>query len=256
MELEHPEVKEFFNWKQTMDDVDFMCSLLNELSDYNNGNTLHLSVFSIEQLLKNIAVSFAISLESEQSVHPIEFTSRIMPDMGSFTGDKIKLEEVILNLLRNAKDAVMEQSYRKIRLTADRIDDRIVIRCKDNGCGIPEDLQKTIFEPFITHKPGGTGLGLAVSKELLKPIKGRSLLSPKGPGTTFTVSSRSKFSISHRLLTAESTRLYKQAFSFTIQNQCQDKSADQTAYMSKIINTGTGHSAIETKKDHQHHTFS
>ena len=77
MELEHPEVKEFFNWKQTMDDVDFMCSLLNELSDYNNGNTLHLSVFSIEQLLKNIAVSFAISLESEQSVYPIEFTSRI-----------------------------------------------------------------------------------------------------------------------------------------------------------------------------------
>ena len=75
MELEHPEVKEFSNWKQTMDDVDFMCSLLNELSDYNNGNTIHLSVFSIEQLLKNIAISFAISLESEQSAHPIEFTS-------------------------------------------------------------------------------------------------------------------------------------------------------------------------------------
>ena len=189
MELEHPEVKEFFNWKQTMDDVDFMCSLLNELSDYNNGNTLHLSVFSIEQLLKNIAVSFAISLESEQSVYPIEFTSRIMPDMGSFTGDKIKLEEVILNLLRNAKDAVMEQSYRKIRLTADRIDDRSVIRCKDNGCGIPEDLQKTIFEPFITHKPGGTGLGLAVSKRIIEAHKGTlSFESKKGPGTTFTVS--------------------------------------------------------------------
>ena len=104
-----------------------------------------------------------------------------MPDMGSFTGDKIKLEEVILNLLRNAKDAVMEQSYRKIRLTADRIDDRIVIRCKDNGCGIPEDLQKTIFEPFITHKPGGTGLGLAVSKRIIEAHKGRSLLSPKRP---------------------------------------------------------------------------
>lgn len=140
-------------------------------------------------IILNIAVSFAISLESEQSVHPIEFTSRIMPDMGSFTGDKIKLEEVILNLLRNAKDAVMEQSYRKIRLTADRIDDRIVIRCKDNGCGIPEDLQKTIFEPFITHKPGGTGLGLAVSKRIIEAHKGTlSFESKKGPGTTFTVS--------------------------------------------------------------------
>ena len=63
MELEHPEVKEFFNWKQTMDDVDFMCSLLNELSDYNNGNTLHLSVFSIEQLLKNIAVHRDVFLQ-------------------------------------------------------------------------------------------------------------------------------------------------------------------------------------------------
>ena len=215
MELEHPEVKEFSNWKQTMDDVDFMCSLLNELSDYNNGNTLHLSVFSIEQLLKNIAISFAISLESEQSAHPIEFTSRIMPDMGSFTGDKIKLEEVILNLLRNAKDAVMEQSYRMIRLTADRIDDRIVIRCKDNGCGIPEDLQKTIFEPFITHKPGGTGLGLAVSKRIIEAHKGTlSFESKKALEQPLLSPSRSKFSISHRLLTAESTRLYKQAFSF------------------------------------------
>lgn len=215
MELEHPEVKEFFNWKQTMDDVDFMCSLLNELSDYNNGNTLHLSVFSIEQLLKNIAVSFAISLESEQSVYPIEFTSRIMPDMGSFTGDKIKLEEVILNLLRNAKDAVMEQSYRKIRLTADRIDDRIVIRCKDNGCGIPEDLQKRSLNLSSLTNPVEQDWDLPFQKELLKPIKGRSLLSPKKAlGQPLLSPSRSKFSISHRLLTAESTRLYKQAFSF------------------------------------------
>ena len=71
----------------------------------------------------------------------------------------------------------------------ERIDDRIVIRCKDNGCGIPEDLQKTIFEPFITHKPGGTGLGLAVSKRIIEAHKGTlSFESKKGPGTTFTVS--------------------------------------------------------------------
>mgnify|MGYP003235340269 CR=1 FL=1 len=193
MELEHPEVKEFFNWKQTMDDVDFMCSLLNELSDYNNGNTLHLSVFSIEQLLKNIAVSFAISLESEQSVYPIEFTSRIMPDMGSFTGDKIKLEEVILNLLRNAKDAVMEQS----------------------GAVFQKIFRKRSLNLSSLTNPVEQDWDLPFQKELLKPIKGRSLLSPKKAlGQPLLSPSRSKFSISHRLLTAESTRLYKQAFSF------------------------------------------
>ena len=47
MEIQHPEVKQYPHWSQTMEDVKFMCSLLNELSTFNNGNTLHHSVFSI-----------------------------------------------------------------------------------------------------------------------------------------------------------------------------------------------------------------
>ena len=64
IETQHPEVRQFHNWEQMMEDVQFMCSLLNELSTFNNSSTLHHSVFSIERLLKNIAVSFAISLAS------------------------------------------------------------------------------------------------------------------------------------------------------------------------------------------------
>ena len=104
MEAQHPEVKNFHNWDQTMEDIRFMCDLLNELSTFNNSSTLHHSVFSIEKLLKNIAVSFAISLDAADS--SIRFSSKIMPGMGDFTGDKVKLEEVILNLLQNARDAV------------------------------------------------------------------------------------------------------------------------------------------------------
>lgn len=52
IQVQHPEVKEFSHWKQTMDDIDFMRQLLEELSTFNNGNTLHYSVFSIEHLLK------------------------------------------------------------------------------------------------------------------------------------------------------------------------------------------------------------
>lgn len=75
MEIQHPEVKEFHNWNQTMEDVQFMCSLLNELSTFNNSSTLHHSVFQIEKLLKNIAVSFAISLDAADS--DIRFSSKI-----------------------------------------------------------------------------------------------------------------------------------------------------------------------------------
>ena len=45
MEIQHPEVKQYSHWKQTMEDVEFMCNLLNELSTFNNGSTLHHSVF-------------------------------------------------------------------------------------------------------------------------------------------------------------------------------------------------------------------
>ena len=83
IEAQHPEVKEYYNWKQTMEDIQFMCSLLNELSTFNNGSTLHHSFFRIDKLLKNIAVSFAMSLDSEES--RINFSSRISPEIGDFT---------------------------------------------------------------------------------------------------------------------------------------------------------------------------
>ena len=63
--------------------------------------------FHWKNLLKNIAVSFAMSLDSINS--NIEFTSKISLNSDNYTGDKIKLEEVILNLLQNAKDAVSEK---------------------------------------------------------------------------------------------------------------------------------------------------
>ena len=184
IQAQHPEVKEFHNWSQTMEDIQFMCDLLNELSTFNNSSTLHHSVFSIEKLLKNIAVSFAISLDAAES--HIEFSSKITPGMGDFTGDKIKLEEVILNLLQNAKDAVGNQG--RILLSGERINDSVVIRCQDNGCGIPDDHMDTIFDPFVTYKENGTGLGLSAAKRITEAHGGtiRADSSPES-GTVFTV---------------------------------------------------------------------
>lgn len=185
IEAQHPEVKEFYNWNQTMDDIQFMCSLLNELSSFNNSTILHHSVFRIDKLLKNIAVSFAISLDSEDS--GIRFSSCISPKAGDFTGDKIKIEQVVLNLLKNAKEAVNPDDG-VISLFAEREGSHIVIQCRDNGCGIPDDEIDKIFDPFFSHKEGGTGLGLSLSKKIVESHGGTiSALSSAESGTVFTV---------------------------------------------------------------------
>lgn len=184
IEKQHPEVKKFNNWEQTMEDIQFMCSLLNDLSSFNNSSTLHHSVFSIEQLIKNVAVSFAISLDADGS--DIEFTSQVVPGMGDFTGDKIKLEEVLLNLLRNAREAVGKDG--RISLSAARQKETVIILCQDNGCGIPANIIETIFDPFVTYKENGTGLGLSSSKQIIEAHGGSiNVESAPETGTVFTV---------------------------------------------------------------------
>lgn len=184
IQVQHPEVKDFSHWNQTMDDIDFMRQLLEELSTFNNGNTLRYSVFSIEHLLKNVAISFAISLDEEES--DIEFSSSIPDNLGKFTGDKVKLEEVLLNLLKNAKEAISGKG--SIRLSSGRKKDLLSIQIKDNGCGIPAERLESIFEPFKTYKQGGTGLGLSLSRRIIEAHGGSiSVTSKEGKGTAFTV---------------------------------------------------------------------
>ena len=184
MEMQHPEVKEFSNWHTTLDDIHFICSLLDDLSTLNNSRKIRPTVFNIGKLIKNVVVSFVISLDAEDS--DIDFSSSVDPAIGDFTGDKIKLEQVLLNLLKNAKEAVDEDG--SIFLSAKKMGDSIVISCKDDGCGIPDEYMDTLFEPFVTHKTNGTGLGLSLCKGIVEAHQGTICVhSEEGKGTEFTV---------------------------------------------------------------------
>lgn len=184
IQSQHPEVKQFYGWEQAMEDVEFMRHLLEELSSYNNAGHLKRSAFSLERFLKQIAISFAISLEEQNE--GIEFSSLIPSDLGDFSGDRLKLEEVILNLLRNAKDAISDRG--SIRLEARHFAEQIQISITDTGCGIPAEHLESIFEPFQTYKPGGTGLGLALSRQIITAHNGTlSVDTKEGVGSTFTI---------------------------------------------------------------------
>ena len=166
-----------------------MKQLLEELSAYNNGQRLSLSSTDFDIFLKKIALSFASSIIETD----IEFVSRIEPGLPVMPADSIKLREVLLNLLGNARDAVLlrqsvdsssSDSVSKderscysdtdrmpgyspqIRFHAYKDSSNLVIAVSDNGCGIEPEHLHTIFEPFVTYKSSGTGLGLPLSRRI------------------------------------------------------------------------------------------
>ena len=184
IESQHPEVRTFKYWSDMHHDIDDMILLLDELSTYNNGERLKLTSVDSDSFFSGLVLSFASSV---MNTH-IEFTSQIDASLPSITCDPVKLREVILNLLCNARDAVCESSCPHIYFSVNVKDTDLIITIKDNGCGIPEENLNHIFEPFITYKKNGTGLGLAIASRIMRAHNGTiSVSSDLGIGTTFTL---------------------------------------------------------------------
>ena len=133
---------------------------------------------SIERLMSNQLVNQKIDIDIK--VSPLSLTAVI---------DKGMIEQVILNLISNAINALSNTSNKKIILSA-TIDEnqRPFIQVIDNGCGIPVDIQDKVFVPFFTTRKDGSGVGLSLSRQLVR-LQGGTLTftSKEGEGTVFTI---------------------------------------------------------------------
>jgi len=90
-------------------------------------------------------------------------------------GDRVQLQQVILNLLINACDAMstVDPSERELRLTTVADDECVQIAVSDRGVGIPDGALDSVFDPFVTHRAEGLGLGLAISRSIVVAHHGR-----------------------------------------------------------------------------------
>ena len=113
-------------------------------------------------------------------------------DLPPLTGDRVQLQQVILNLLRNAADAMstIDDRPRELLVKAERHDgDHVRLSVKDSGVGVPAKAADTIFEAFKTTKADGMGMGLSVSRSIIEAHQGRLWMTQNdGPGSTFSFS--------------------------------------------------------------------
>lgn len=109
----------------------------------------------------------------------------------TLTIDQTRLEQILVNLIGNALDAMFDLQQPELWLTGSVIDGRYRLRVRDNGHGVDADARKHLFEPFFTTKPGeqGLGLGLTLSASLAAAAGGSlSAEHPQDGGTTFVLS--------------------------------------------------------------------
>jgi signal transduction histidine kinase len=136
-------------------------------------------------------------LGRQLEVHGINVELELDETLPPIRGDRNRLEQVFLNLIMNARDALDDkeelegQEFKKsLKISSRRKDHEVVVKIYDNGLGMSEAVKEKIFEPFFTTKPvgKGTGLGLSISFGIVRDYDGTiEVQSEEGRGTTFTV---------------------------------------------------------------------
>ena len=122
----------------------------------------------------------------ENDLKDIRIVTEIPPHI-EILGDRDLLSQVLINLLKNAVEAMTQEPEPTIWITAEQADD-VVISIRDNGSGIDEDKIEQIFIPFFTTKSEGSGIGLALSRQIIQLHNGSiQVHAREGQGTTFII---------------------------------------------------------------------
>ena len=172
--------------RRTTQQVHKATEIISHLRTFGRAAPVSREPISLTQVIER-----ALSLMQEQlRLREI----KVMVDLGSedpvVVGNPIQLEQVFINLLTNARDAVADSPHKAIRISGSVGSASVEIAFADTGKGIPPGLERRIFDPFFTTKQvgKGTGLGLSITYGIVKEHGGTiSVSSPPGEGATFLI---------------------------------------------------------------------
>lgn len=162
--------------------------IINHMRVFGRRSALNKTVFDPQQAIEGALSLTRAALEK----NGVEIILRLTP-VPAVSGHLDQLEQVFINLLINAKDAMSTNKapgYKpSLTIRAYQQDNHIILQVEDNGGGIAEQHIRTVFEPFFTTKPAGvgTGLGLSVSYGIIEQMQGQLTVANTGQGALFAI---------------------------------------------------------------------
>ncbi len=151
-----------------------MKRMVMEFADYARTPANQLVPLNLHQLLYEVMGLY------EANSSPI--TMQLEAEDAEIYGDATRLRQVVHNLLHNAHDALKNVVERQIILRTENVQNSIRLSVLDNGCGFPEHLMGRVFEPYMTTKEKGTGLGLPIVKKIVEEHGGTITIENRSAG--------------------------------------------------------------------------
>jgi signal transduction histidine kinase len=158
--------------------------IIQDLLDFSREREPKKALVNINEVAEK-AISI---LENEFRLHHIRVEKRLSPNLPDTCADANQMEQVFVDLLLNAIEAIQERGVITIESQLGPEGKSETVKIADSGCGIPQENLPKIFEPFFSTKSNGTGLGLAVSYGIVQKHGGNIHASSQpGQGTCFTI---------------------------------------------------------------------
>lgn len=174
--------------RRTMRDANRASEVITRLRTLYSKREVTVELVDLNESIREVIALSLGELQKGQVIVRTEFTDNLPLVMG----DRVQLQQVVLNLLLNALDAMKDVNDRPRQLvvrTERRESDCVSVTVQDSGVGFDPQAVDKIFDAFYTTKPDGMGMGLSVSRSIIESHHGRLWATPNdGPGVTFSFS--------------------------------------------------------------------
>ena len=167
--------------KTLVEQIDHLSKIAFDFSQFANIGNTNIETFDINEVIRSLDNLYKTSHEGDLKLNTV-------PGKVMVRADKTQMNRLFTNLIQNAIEACDGKTGCRIELNEVQVNGVVQISVKDNGTGIPKEMQSKIFVPNFTTKSSGTGLGLAMCKGIAEQAGGRIWFeTQKGEGSTFYV---------------------------------------------------------------------